>query len=483
MRSRSVGASALTGPHCETMAASRTAHRAAVAGGDGGRVRRSRAAPGGRGRSGSGSASPSTRRIRRSQRRSSSSVSSAASTAEEVRERLRLERLVEHRGAPRGRGRPTAPSARTLGQQRLARVSARSGRTGGRWPGPRSTKRGLPPVDSCSSGIPSGASSLGESGSRRTIASGVETAQRVVGRRFGPLARGVTMRRREAGAAAAQVAESGDRLRRRPSAGRRCSSTSGPCSGPGPTRGLRAPRPRPNSALARGRVPSSGRTCASAGQPPDVELDAGERVAERGGERHVGQVALELGAARTPDADVVEPAPASSSSRRVFPSPASPSIWISASVPVEPAPDGARERLELGRPAEQAQPRVADRRPRLRGAIGRGSRTSDVLLAEDGRLERTRLGVGSSPSSSSSRTAEAAVAGERLVLTAERVERQHLAAPVRSLAEAVEGRGGLGVRERGAEVELGEGGVGGVERGRRGRGRDSCRAGREAQLA
>ena len=90
--------------------------------------------------------------------------------AEEVCERLRLERLVEHGG---GAEDAVAHGAfgPALGEQRLGERP----RGPADWPFATVsvTKRGLPPVESCSSGIPSGASSLGESGSSWTITSGV----------------------------------------------------------------------------------------------------------------------------------------------------------------------------------------------------------------------------------------------------------------------------------------------------------------------
>ena len=88
----------------------------------------------------------------------------------------------------------------------------------------------------------------------------------------------------------------------------------------------------------------------------------------------------------------------------------------------------------------------------------------DVLLAKDGRLERSGVPARLESELFVQPDAEFAVAAQRFVRAAERVEREHPGA-VGALAEAVERCCGLGMGERGSEVELGEGGVGGVEAG------------------
>ena len=86
----------------------------------------------------------------------------------------------------------------------------------------------------------------------------------------------------------------------------------------------------------------------------------------------------------------------------------------------------------------------------------------EILLADDGRLERACLGRRLEPELLVEPHAEGAVAAERFVRTPERVESQHLGA-VCALAEAVERRRRLGVGKGGCEVELGQRRVGRVE--------------------
>ena len=123
----------------------------------------------------------------------------------------------------------------------------------------------------------------------------------------------------------------------------------------------------------------------------------------------------------------------------------------------------SREHLELGCAAEQAKGVTAGI---VHGSPPDRSRQQrlDVFLADDRRLERTRLRRRLEPELLVEPQAEAAVAAERLVLTTERIESEHLRA-VRPLAEAVERRCRLRVGERRSEVELGQRRVGSVEVG------------------
>src|SRR5262249_6618151 len=120
------------------------------------------------------------------------------------------------------------------------------------------------------------------------------------------------------------------------------------------------------------------------------------------------------------------------------------------------------ELLHLGRaPQEPERPTGAVRAGRADRAREQGV---DVLLAGPSGLERAGLGGGLEAGLLVEPGTEAAVESESLVLSPERVEREHLQA-VRALAEAVYCRRGLGPGECGAEVALGEGGVGGLEAG------------------
>ena len=97
-------------------------------------------------------------------------------------------------------------------------------------------------------------------------------------------------------------------------------------------------------------------------------------------------------------------------------------------VTVERLLHGADERVELGRRGRAAGTRE---RPAISSAparIGRGQQRVDVLLADDGRFERTRLPARLEPELLVQPHAEAAVAAQRLVGAAERVEREHLGA-------------------------------------------------------
>ncbi len=123
-------------------------------------------------------------------------------------------------------------------------------------------------------------------------------------------------------------------------------------------------------------------------------------------------------------------------------------------------PHGACERLDLGGPAEQAECASGGL------SLGPQDRTReqrvDVLLADDGRFECTRLSGRLESELLVEAHAEAAVAAQRLVRSADRVERQHLRA-LCPLAEAIEGDRRFRMRKRGAEVVLGQGRVGGFE--------------------
>ena len=86
----------------------------------------------------------------------------------------------------------------------------------------------------------------------------------------------------------------------------------------------------------------------------------------------------------------------------------------------------------------------------------------DVLLADEGRFERTRLPGRLQSELLVEPHAEAAVPAQRLMGSAERVERQHLRACC-PLAEAIERDRRFRVRERGAGVVLGQGRIGRFE--------------------
>ena len=242
------------------------------------------------------------RRIRRSQRRSSSSVSSVGSVSRRSASGSGSNGWSSTDAAARSRY-ARGPSARHWASS--ASVSVREGLAGRPFAITSATARGCPPVASWRSGMPSGASSAAVSGSSRTIVSGARPPEVVFARR---------------GRAAARLSRARRRARRRGVAGTRAPPA---CSGPPtgdrrararaararrrPRRALRAPRPRrtsPSGVGGRELREGSGRAPAARS---DVEREAVERLPERGGDRHVGQVLLELGAARSPDSNAVEP--------------------------------------------------------------------------------------------------------------------------------------------------------------------------------
>ena len=138
----------------------------------------------------------------------------------------------------------------------------------------------------------------------------------------------------------------------------------------------------------------------------------------------------------------------SSSSMRVLPSPASASIWINVRPPSSPSPNRADELVELGRAAEQPELLISAAR-RCPPDRARQQRV-DVLLADDRRLERPRLGSRLKPELLIELRPERAVSAEGLLRAAERMQGEHRGAMC-SLAEGVETGCRLGVGERGAK--------------------------------
>ena len=214
-------------------------------------------------------------------------------------------------------------------------------------------------------------------------------------RRFGP-SRRRHHRRGEAGAAAAQIAESGDGLRVGPLQVVD-QEHEWPVLGHERDQGLEhldLAEHRP-----RGSEAELGQDLRERRQLSDVDLDAGERVPERGRERHVRQVPLELGAAGTPDSDIVEPALQLVEQARL-PEPRFALDLDQREVTAERLPGCARKRVELDSATEQPHAPVAGARPSL--TIGRGSSESAFscrrIADSSARVSR----FGSSPSSSSS---------------------------------------------------------------------------------
>ena len=327
------------------------------------------------------------RRIRRSQRRSSSSVSSAASTPRRSASGSGSNGCSSTRGGDEDAVSPVALGA-ALGEQRLGE-RLRAADAVARRRARRRRSAGCRPVDSCSSGIPSGASSLGESGSSRTTTSGVSRRSGWSSRRSGVRAV-VTMRRGEPAAAAAQIGERGDRLGCRPSGGRRAAARAARARRRA-RRAPRAPRPRRTRGLGAPRR-QLGQDLAERRQPRGVELDAGERFAERGRERHVRAGAArareQLARPTRTSVELVAPARRAAASCRARPRPRSGQAQRRRRAPRRTA---VRERVELGRRGRAGGARA---RRRLAGVAPDRARQqrADVLLADDRRLERPRLG-------------------------------------------------------------------------------------------
>ena len=98
----------------------------------------------------------------------------------------------------------------------------------------------------------------------------------------------------------------------------------------------------------------------------------------------------------------------------------------------------------------------------LRPADWAGQERVDVLLAEDRRLQRPRLGGGVKAELLVQPQAESAVDLERIVPAPERIEGEHRDA-VSALAETIERDGSLRMRECSGVVELGQCRVGGLQ--------------------
>ena len=180
-------------------------------------------------------------------------------------------------------------------------------------------------------------------------------AKRVNRRRFGP-SRRRHHRRGEAGAATAQIAESGNRLRVGPL---QVVDQEHEWPAQGYDRHQRFQHLDLTEHPPRGSEAELGKDLRQCRQPSDVDLDAGERVPERRGERHVCQVPLELGAAGTPDSDIVEPAFQLVEHARL-PEPRFALDLDQREVPDESLPGCARKRVELDSPTEKPHPPVAD---------------------------------------------------------------------------------------------------------------------------
>ena len=136
--------------------------------------------------------------------------------------------------------------------------------------------------------------------------------------------------------------------------------------------------------------------------------------------------------------------------------PPSPSTRCSAHEPSSARRISPSSRAQLFGPAEQADGRR--RRSRSRATIGARQERTDVVLAEDRRLERARLRRGLEAELLVEPSSERAVRVERVVLAAERVEGEHLL-PLRPLAEDVERDRRLRMCQRAAIVEVRERGV------------------------
>ena len=261
-------------------------------------------------------------------------------------------------------------------------------------------------------------------------------------------------RRRAGGGSRARRASA-----RRPSWRSSSSRTSGACSATSAT-SASSTSTSSNSRLGRLEAASSGRIWPSAGRLPGVELDVAERLAERGRERHVGQVPLELGAAGAAEARrrrARAPARRAAASCRARPRPRSGSARRRRRARRGPPPRASSS--SAVRPSRRDRPPAGSDGA---GRIGRGSSERDVLLADDRRLERAGLGAparGRAPRRAAGGSADSG----RAPRAVGRARRARASRAVRALAEAVERRGRLRVRERRREVELGERSVGRVE--------------------
>ena len=315
--------------------------------------------------------------------------------AEQVGERLGLERLLEQRGGDEDAVCPVALGA-ALGEQRVGQCLA----TGAAWcplASASATKRGSPPVDSCSSGIPSGARSSGESGSSSTRRS-------ARGGAAGGPARSRSAARSSRGRLrdtrpAAQVAERGERARvgevevvEEQHDGRVLATSATSASSASISSNVRfgaAQRELGQDLL------SAGRHCASSST-------SGERFAKRGRERHVRQMPLEPEhvAVRRGRRRARAAARRAGASCRARPR-------LRSGSAVTPSSDSARiasdERVELGPRARRGARQPGRERRHAQRRIGRGSSewTSSwrMIAASSARVSA----LGSRPSSSSSR--------------------------------------------------------------------------------
>ena len=124
---------------------------------------------------------------------------------------------------------------------------------------------------------------------------------------------------------------------------------------------------------------------------------------------------------------------------------------------------GRGQRLELGRAAEETERRALDAH-RCGGCDRTREERAGILLAEDRRLHAAGLRRRLEAELLVEHRAEAAITAQGVVLSAERVEGEHLRA-VRPLAEAIERGGGFCMCECGSVVELGKRRVCGLEVG------------------
>src|SRR5205823_6045492 len=177
-----------------------------------------------------------------------------------------------------------------------------------------------------------------------------------------------------------------------------------------------------------------GQDLAQRRQMLSLELRSRQRTAKRCRERHVAKVPLQLRAARAPDPNVNEARGQLIKEPRL-PEPRLPLDHQQGKRTVERLPHAAFERVELARPAEQAEDGM------LAGVLRPPDRAwqerADVLLAEDGRLERPRLGGRLETELLVQPRAKSTVGLERVVLAPERIETKHRRA-VGALAEAIE---------------------------------------------
>ena len=352
-----------------------------------------------------------------------------------------------------------APSARHWASS--ASAASSTGLRGVPFASASATNRGLPPVDSCRSGHPERREVVVARAARagRRV-SGVQTARRVIAGDAAVRRRGRHDRAGEAGAASTQVAERGERLAGRRGAGRRGAGRVARARR-GARRAPRAPRPRRTPRFGAPSA-SSGRICASAGSAPASSSTPASASRSAAASGTYGRCRSSSRAARPSDADpsssrcelveqprLAEPRPRPRSGQR--------------EAAVEAAPDAVRSASSsAARPSRRtARPPALDVRARGSGA----GAAADVLLPEDRRPRaRASRRVGSRPSSSSSASRKRAVAGESLVLRPSAYSAS-ISRALGALAEAVERRCGLGVRQRRGEIELCQRRVGRVETG------------------